>query len=94
MRDLTEQLSTDIAKAINEFRTAVESAQSLLDGAIAAAHQTFEVASSLRIEAHNKATALHFKEFIGVAPELPKVEDGPAVNVNAPNWPENIGEPK
>ena len=77
MRDLTEQLSTNIAKAINEFRTAVEDAQQKLTQDVQAIHQTFDVASSLRVEAAHKAMASQIKDFLGVPPELPKVADGP-----------------
>jgi hypothetical protein len=90
MRDLTEELSTAISRAINEFRSVVEGAQEKLQGDIAAAHQVYEVASSLRIEQAHKDMAAQITTFLGqpkplgptVPRSLPDVADGPSVSLN------------
>ena len=97
MRDLTEQLSTDIAEAIDEFRDEEEeimrtasgartTAEEKLSEAIAAAHQVFEVAASLRMEAAHRDMAAQITAFLGQAKEptakpetLPDVADGPSI---------------
>jgi hypothetical protein len=100
MRDLTEQLSTDIAKAINtfrdvaermqdEFKNAMEGAQEKFAQDIAAAHQVFEVASSLRVEQAHKDMAAQITTFLGQPKpqeRLPDVAEGPdVVNINVDN---------
>ena len=84
MRDLTEELSTAISRAINEFRSVVEGAQEKLQGDIAAAHQVYEVASSLRIEQAHKDMAAQITTFLGQPKpqeRLPDVAEGPAASV-------------
>ena len=93
MRDLTEQLSTDIAKAINKFRDELEEAQRLialaqteLTAEIQSAHQAFEVHGGLRIESAHRDMAAQITAFLGQAKEptakpetLPDMADGPVL---------------
>jgi len=65
MKDLTTNLETEIAQAVNKLRDTLESTVQTFLTDIAVAHQTYEVAAGLRVEQANKAMLEQITTFLG-----------------------------
>ena len=77
MKDLTTNLETEIAQAVNKLRDTLESTVQIFLADIAVAHQTYEVAAGLRVEQAHKAMAEQITVFLGKEPytALPPVTE-------------------
>ena len=76
MKDLTTNLETKLAQAINTFRSNAEAADEMLRIAIikfgsdvADAHAEFELAAGLRVEGATAAMASQIRTFLGTGAE-------------------------
>ena len=89
MRDLTEQLATDIARANNVRRLAEDEAQREWSEAVEAAHQRYHQASTQRVAEAQRDMEVMITFFLGQRPQgLPDVADGPLVVTHVEDYSE------